>query len=145
ALSNDEVIALLNSHFVPVYICNHDYGMSGSAPEEEKAELRRLRAEAAAAQFPDRRNQVWILSPQGHPLDTLETGQAARSKPFLAYLERHLPDSRSAGRPPLNAPAPQSRRPHAEPDAVVLHQTARYLERQGDDYLPEKMELGRSD
>src|SRR5262249_38270740 len=53
SLSNDRVISLLNSYFVPVYVANQDYTESGSAPEEEKAELRRLRREAAETQILD--------------------------------------------------------------------------------------------
>ena len=32
-----EVIALLNSSFVPVYAVNEDYSRNGAAPAEEKA------------------------------------------------------------------------------------------------------------
>jgi hypothetical protein len=145
ALSNAQVIALLNRHFVPVYICNQDYTVGGSVPEEEKAELRRLRREAAEVQILDKHNQVWVLSPQGHPLATLETGNAARSKQMVTYLERFLPEPRPDEGRPLIPPAPQSRRPLTGPDAVALHLTARYLEQKDDEYTPERIELGRND
>jgi hypothetical protein len=145
SLSNDQVINLLNRYFVPVYIANQDYAASGSAPEEEKAELRRLRQEAAEARIPDNSNQVWVLSPQGHPLSTLETCHAGLSKQLIAYLEGYLPDPRPEEHPPLTAPMSQSRRPPTRPDALVLHLTARYLALKGADYVPEQVELGRSE
>src|SRR5262249_5338408 len=39
----------------------------------------------------------------------------------------------------------QSRRPQTAADAVVLHLTARWLEPKEGEYVPERMELGRSD
>src|SRR5262249_5932784 len=142
---NDRVISLLNSYFVPVYISNQDYTASGTAPEEEKVEVYRLRRAAAEAKIPDHHNQVWILNPQGHPLGTMETCHAAISKQLIEYLESYLPEPRYEGRPPLIKPMTQSRRPQTAPDAVVLHLTGRYLERKDDEYVPEQMVFGRSE
>ena len=39
SLSNKEVITLLNSAFVPVFVSNEDYRDSGAAPPDERAIL----------------------------------------------------------------------------------------------------------
>lgn len=145
ALSNNKVIDLLNRSFVPVCICNQDYVTAGSAPAEEKAQLRRLRKELAEAQLTDHHNQVCVLSSQGRPLATLDTGNAARTRQLLAYLKPFVPEGRADASAPLIAPAPQSLRPPTGPDAVVLHLTSRYLERKGDAYAIPFVELGLSD
>src|SRR5262249_17637645 len=106
---------------------------------------RRLRQEAAEAQIPDNKNQVWILSPEGHPLATLETCNAALCKQLVDFLEQFPPELRPEESPPLILPGQQSRRPSPGPDAVVLHWTSRYLERKGLDYVLPKVELGRNE
>src|SRR5262249_11356345 len=76
---------------------------------------------------------------------TRPTRDVALAKHLSAYLEGCLPQPRPEGRPPLSAPAPQSRRPQAAADAVVLHLTARNLVQKGGELVPERLELGRSE
>jgi RNA polymerase sigma factor (sigma-70 family) len=143
AFSNDRVIALLNGCFVPVYVSSGDYAADGPAAPEEKAALRRIRQSAAEAGMGDGGNYTWVLSADGTPLAALEACHALADR-LIGLLEELAQDAKPAEGKPLIAPARQSRPPAHEADAVVLHLTCRYLERQGEEYVLPKVQLGRS-
>lgn len=146
ALSNDTVIDLLNRSFVPVYVSSHDYGNTGKAPAAEKAEWQRLRQEAARANLTGRINQVWLLDAEGNLRDTLDACHAPADqlmKTLVALLDPLASEPAAARAKPLAAPAPQSHPPQASRDALVLHLTARYLERRGAELVPMKVALGK--
>ncbi|MBL8794491.1 MAG: sigma-70 family RNA polymerase sigma factor [Planctomycetia bacterium] len=141
-LSNDEAINLLNGAFVPVYLSNVDYRPTGAAPAAEKAELERIREEAIELALPNRLNQAWMLSPEGRVLNVLD---ACHSPPqeLLDFLKAFTEGDVAAGAKPLVAPRPQSRPPQVKADALVLHLTARYLERDGDNLIPLRVAWGK--
>jgi hypothetical protein len=131
SLSNTRIIALLNRHFVPVYLSNEDYAATGAAPPAEKAELQRIHREGHAAGLSVGTVHVYILAPDGRVIDSMHTAQAARPDLLIGLLERAV---RTLGTPagsPVVKPAPPAP-PRAGPDSLRLHLTSRYLERRGD-------------
>ncbi|HJT76976.1 MAG TPA: hypothetical protein VJ739_07205 [Gemmataceae bacterium] len=78
---------------------------------------------------------VYVLGPDAHLADSLIVSDAARPERLLALLHRAIDTLKVTPGEPLVPPAHQSRAPHAGPGSVVLHLTARYLERQGNDYV----------
>jgi RNA polymerase sigma-70 factor (ECF subfamily) len=128
ALADARVIELLNGHFVPVYVSNVDYGDRGSAPAEEKAEQRRIYAEARDAGMPVGMDWIFLADPGGRVLATLELPKATPDR-FAAWLDAKRCTPRGE---PLVRPSPQSHPPAAKPDDLVLHVTARYLDARGE-------------
>src|ERR1041385_4856736 len=116
-LSNREVISVLNQYFVPVYAVNDDYRDAGREPPEEKAEYDRIFKEAADAKLSTGTVHVYILSADGHPLDSLHVATAARTERLLGLLQnpnKKLPGPKGQA---LAAPAPQSAPPQSQPDS----------------------------
>jgi hypothetical protein len=131
SLSDTRAIQLLNRHFIPVYLSNEDYAPTGAAPPAEKAELQRIHREGHAAGLSVGTVHVYLLAPDGRLIDSMHTAQAAQTDLLIGLLER---TRRKLGTPagdPVVKPAPPSP-PHAQPDELRLHLTARYLERRGD-------------
>jgi hypothetical protein len=76
-LSNAKVIQTLNHFFVPVYVSMEDYEDAGAAAKEEKAEYRRIYLEAAQAGLSVGTVHAYVLTPAGHPMDSLHVAKAA--------------------------------------------------------------------
>lgn len=133
ALSNPKVIETLNRYFVPVYLANVDYREGGSAPPSEKAELQRVHREAHAAGLSTGTVHGFVLSPDGHTVDSRHVAQAYRSQALLEMLDGAVRKFSPAPGDPIVKPAPQSA---AQPPAggLLLHVTARYLERRAGGY-----------
>jgi hypothetical protein len=144
SLSNAAVISLLNRFFVPVYVSNEDYRKDGPAPADERAEYQRIYREALKAKLSTGTVHAYVLTPDGHPFDSLHVAQAAKVEELRAMLERAVAKLKTPEGAPLVRPAPQSVAPRAEADALVLHLTARTLLRKGDDYVPRPSSLGQT-
>jgi RNA polymerase sigma-70 factor (ECF subfamily) len=128
ALADPDVIALLNSRFVPVYVSNVDYGELGSAPAPEKKLRDRIWREATEAKLHWGMDCLYLLEPgSGRLKDVLPLAKAT-----IEAMRRWLEEN--AKTPPgaaLAKPAPQSAAPAAPSGSLVLHLTARYLDAQG--------------
>ncbi|HZO91536.1 MAG TPA: hypothetical protein VFB38_24655 [Chthonomonadaceae bacterium] len=133
SLSDLRVIAMLNRYFVPVFVSNEDYGEKGCAPPEERAELNRIHQEGYAAHLSVGTVHAFVLSPTGHTLDSLHVAQAFKPDTLLAMLERTVQKLGTTPGEPVFPPAPRPA-PQTPPGALMLHLTARYLQRKGDDY-----------
>src|SRR5262249_37593058 len=142
ALSNDRVIQVLNRHFVCVHLNTKDYLPDGKATAEEKAEYARFRQAAAAFPAGSRGLLVCLLDADGRMLECREACYTANPETVAPLLERLVTNDRPEG--PVAAPAAQSQPPQASADDLVLHLTARYLERQGDALVPPRVELGQN-
>jgi hypothetical protein len=134
----------LNRYFVPVYISNEDYGKTGSAPAEEKAERNRIWRDAARAKLSSGTVHVYVLSPDGEVIDSQHVARASKVEELTALLERAVATLRPEEGKPLVPPACQSAAPSADRDALVLHLTERNLVRQGNEYVPVKPALGQN-
>jgi hypothetical protein len=144
SLSHPRVISLLNSYFVPVYVANADYRADGSAPADEKAEKLRIYREALKAKLSAGTVHAYVLSPDGHPIDSLHVARAAKVEETTAMLERAIERLQTSGGEPLVKPGTQSAAPPAAPGALVLHLTSRNVERRGDDLVPRRAKLGQN-
>src|SRR5215475_6010039 len=130
SLSNPAVISLLNRFFVPVYVSNEDYRKNGPASADERAEYQRIYREALQAKLSTGTVHAYVLTPDGHPIDSLHVAQAARVENLLEMLRRTVQRLNLTPGEPLVAPAGQAAPPKPEPDALTLHLTSRYLTRQ---------------
>jgi RNA polymerase sigma factor (sigma-70 family) len=142
ALSNDRVIGLLNHSYIPVAISNRDYGKDGRAPAEEKAEEQRIRSAAHKEGVLGGTSWVYVLTPDGRPVDSLHGCNAAVAQNMLDLLEFYARDLGANAGDPVIAPVPLSHPPQAEADSLVLHLTARYLKKQGEELVPLQSKLG---
>jgi hypothetical protein len=146
---------LLNQYFIPVYARNGDYQVGnedrargnldkgGAAPAAEKAEYYRIYHEAVKAGLSTGTVHVYIVDPAGHPIDSLHVAEATKPDRLLAMLQRSIEKLKLAPGKPLIKPCVQSKSPPpGDADALVLHLTARYLARQGDDYVRLQPVLG---
>src|SRR5258708_18091688 len=125
--SDAKVIKLLNNYFVPVYAVNEDYAEKGPAPREEKAEYQRIYHEAVKARLSTGTVHVYVLTPDGHPLDSLHVAEAAKKDKLISKLEKTVKDLNIKEGKPLVKPVPQSVAPKADEASSVLHLTSRPL------------------
>jgi hypothetical protein len=127
SLSNERVVSLLNRYFVPVYVSNEDYRGDGSAPAAERAEYDRIYREALTGGMSAGTVHAYVVTPDGHPIDSLHVARAAQPKLLIEMLERTVRKMHLREGKPAVAPAVQSTRPKGEPDSLTLHLTARVL------------------
>jgi hypothetical protein len=132
-LSNNRVITLLNRYFVPVYTANEDYRDGGSASPEERAELERIHREGHAKKLSVGSVHAYVLGPDGELVDSLHVAEAFKIERLISMLEGSVSRLGTAAAEPVVKPASQSAPPAAAGE-LVLHLTARYLERKGDAY-----------
>jgi hypothetical protein len=126
-LSNTRVISLLNRFFVPVYAANEDYREGGVQPVEEKTEYNRVFREAHAAKLSVGTVHVYILSPAGHPIDSLHVATAAKTDRLIDLLEGTVEKLHVREGKAVVSPITQSAPPTCASDSLVLHLTARSL------------------
>ena len=84
-LSNDRIIDLLNRHYVPVYLANVDYREGGSAPPEEKAELRRIHREGHAKKLSVGTVHAYVMAPDGSLIDSMHVAEAFKVEKGLLH------------------------------------------------------------
>jgi hypothetical protein len=111
-------------------------------PPAELAEYTRIYHEALKAKLSTGTVHVYVLDPAGHPVDSLHVARATDPERLAAMLRRSVERLKVSPGAPLIEPCCQSKAPAADPGSLVLHLTARYLERKGDDYVPHHPVLG---
>lgn len=124
-LSNSKVIALLNRYFVPVYSSNEDTNQTGTAPPEEKSERSRIYNETAQAKLPLGDVNVYVLGPDGHPVDALGVVAAMNVDQLTQMLERVVQRLHTAPGAPVVKPTTISVPPTSASESLVMHLTAR--------------------
>ncbi|OAI46387.1 hypothetical protein AYO44_02150 [Planctomycetaceae bacterium SCGC AG-212-F19] len=129
SFADDRVIALLNRSFVPVYSSNQDTGKDGTAPIGEKEERWRIYHATHDAKMHIGDDCIYILTPDGRPFDSLSIRQAKQTDVLLERLEQDVQKLGTPSGPPVVLPKPQMVPPATEPDSLVLHLTARVLNR----------------
>jgi hypothetical protein len=135
SLSDPTVGSLLNRYYVPVYVSNEDYEPNGTASTFEKTELRRIFNEGYAAKMSVGSVHVYVINPEGHLIDSMHVAEAAQAPKLIGMLERNAKKlGTPAGEPVLKPASPAP--PKTEMNALLLHLTARYLERKGNDFVP---------
>lgn len=129
ALSDSRVIDLLNGYFVPIYLSNVDYDDHGLASVDEKAEWKRIYNEAHDAGMPVGMDRLYVLGPADRRVLGTMALSKATSETFAAWLDQQR---RTPCGEPLVQPTAQSTSPPRDPDDLVLHVTARYLDAKGE-------------
>jgi hypothetical protein len=129
------VINLLNQYFVPVYAANQEYATSSAIPADEKAEKTRIYHDALKAKLPAGTVCVYVLGPDSRLLDSLIVSDAAKPERLIELLQKAVDRLKTPPGEAVVKPAPQSHPPPDEPGSLVLHLTARYLQRQGDELV----------
>ncbi|HEV3021394.1 MAG TPA: hypothetical protein VGX76_02965, partial [Pirellulales bacterium] len=102
------MISLLNRYFVPVYLSNEDYAKDGPAPAEDKAERDRIYREALKAELSTGTVHVYILDPDGRPIDSQHVAVASKVEKLTEMLERTVEKLKLPEGQPLVKPATQS-------------------------------------
>lgn len=133
-LSNETVISLLNSSFVPVYVDGVYLSHNEAASSEEKAAYRRLfeefsrfnREADGGAKKSIGSVHAYILTSDGRAFDSLHVAQAKASC-VIDMLRRAIDELKPDAGKPVVKPARQSSAPKSPPGSLVLHLTARYL------------------
>ena len=123
SLSDAKIISLLNRYFVPVYLSLEDVAATGSASALEKSEYRRIYAEAQRAGLSTGTVHVYILTPDGHPLDSLHVAKASEPEQLTALLDGAMQKLKTVPCAPVVKPAVQSKPPKHDANALVLHLT----------------------
>ncbi len=125
-LSDRRVIESLNRNFVCVYVVNEDYfRKNGRAPADERAALQRIQQEGHAKKLSVGTVHAYVLTPDGHPSDSLHVANAAQTPKLLAMLDRAVERFKPVPGPPLMPPALQSSPPPAAADSLSLHLVSR--------------------
>jgi hypothetical protein len=129
SFADDRVIALLNRSFVPVYSSNQDTGKDGAAPLAEKEERWRIYHAAHDAKLHIGDDCLYILTSEGLPFDCLRVREAKQVDILLERLEQAVQKLGTPSGAPVVMPKPQMVPPAVEPGSLVLHLTARVLDR----------------
>jgi len=119
---------------------NQDFADGGSASPQEKAEKNRIYREALEAGLSAGTVCAYLLTPTARPIDTapLNRPEATDPERMAEKLTRVVRDLKVSQGDPVVRPKPQSplrESGQADPDSVVLHLTARYVHRKGDDLV----------
>jgi hypothetical protein len=122
----DNVIALLNSYYVPYYVANEDWAGSGKLAADEKAEIRRIVNEAHEAKMRVGSVAVYLTGPDGRIIDGLRVPQLYEPvQNTVDLLQRNVEKLKLKEGKALVKPTPQSVPPRADADALVLHVAVR--------------------
>jgi hypothetical protein len=124
-LSSPKVIELLNSYFVPVYVSNEDYRDEPAVSAAEKAERDRVFREARKAELSVGTVHVYILSPDGEPIDSLHVANAAKTATLVEKLQAAVDHLKTPPGSTVGRIRSQAVRPDVADGSLVLHLTAR--------------------
>ena len=130
-LSNDAVISLLNSYYIPVYTSNEDYEGDGKAGKEERDELRRVYHGALKAKMPAGSVCTYLLGPDGTLVDSLGVVRAMEPGALAAMLERNAQKLGLQKGETVVKPRPQAAPLRVDAGALLLHLVAPYDTRHG--------------
>src|SRR6185295_7137890 len=100
-----------------------DYQASGGAPPEEREAYQKIYRAALEKNLRTGTVFGYITTPEGDPIDTLPVGGSAEE--LTAALKRAIEKLGTREGKALVEPRPQNPPPAAEPDALILHLTAR--------------------
>ncbi|MFT5525064.1 MAG: hypothetical protein ACI9HK_003030 [Pirellulaceae bacterium] len=136
SLSNQKVIELLNSHFIPVYV-DGTYLQANSDTEAAElkayrelfAELNRAngqRKKSGQSQLSIGTVHAYVFKADGDALDSRHVAHAGPAS-VIEMLQNAVKTLQVPDGKPIVAPSSQSPRPDCANDALTLHLTARYL------------------
>jgi hypothetical protein len=127
-LSDDQVIALLNKFFVPVYAPYTSEETAGIVSSEEEREIQRIWRESLERKTGYGMVHVYLLEPAtGHPFDSLGVVKASITNNLLELLGKAIEQYKVKEGKPLVKPRRQVFPSSVTPDSLVLHLVARDL------------------
>lgn len=129
---------------MPAYVSNEEMRGNGSSPPEERKEVQRIYHEALKAKLSTGTVHVYIVAPDGHPIDSQHVATACQVDKLTAMLERTVERLKVPEGKPLTAATKQSAAPKVGQDELVLHLVARTLVKQGKELAPAKTKLGET-
>lgn len=118
------MISLLNSHFIPVYTSMEDYGSKGTVPDDEKKAYQKIYHAALAKKLSTGTVHVYVLSPEGDPIDSIHVAHATTAK-VISTLKRAIEKLGTKEGQALVEIKPQAESPQAGEGELVLHLIAR--------------------
>jgi hypothetical protein len=101
-----------------------DYGNGGTAPEEEKKAYQRIYRAALAKKLSTGTVHVYVLSPDGDPIDTIHVAHASAEK-VIATLKGAVEKLGTPQGRELVEPKPQATGPRPTEGELILHLVAR--------------------
>jgi hypothetical protein len=102
----------------------------GAAVPEEKKAYQRIYHAALEAKLSTGTVHVYVLTPDGKPMDTIHVAHADTKK-VLEVLRKAIDRLQVPAGKALVAPAPQSKPPGGAPGSLIVHLTARSLDGKG--------------
>jgi hypothetical protein len=143
SLSNNQVIELLNSVYVPVHLRNQDFD-GGTGEPEERREKDRIYRDALAAGLSAGTVCVYLVSPDGKPIATAPLNEQTAADPdkLLPLMRGVAKDLGAQPGPALTTP-PRALSPRTD-GSLALRIVTRYLERRDGQWVPssDRTQLG---
>jgi hypothetical protein len=125
-LSDQRVISLLNSSFVPVSAPNQDYvAADGKAPPADRAERRRIYGTFIERKLGAGDVHIYVVTGDGQPVEGLGVGEAGQQDNLYNFLSRVAQKLLVKPGAPAIEPHPQSAPPRPGGDSMVFHLVAR--------------------
>src|SRR5262245_47246126 len=129
-LSDDKVIALLNSSFIPVYAPYTSEETQGVVSTEQEKEIQRIWREAHEKKLPSGMVHVYLLEPAtGQVFDSMGVVKAQVANNLLDLLGKAVERFKVKEGATLAKPRRQVFPSQIAPEALVLHLTARDIGR----------------
>ena len=128
-LSDDKVISLLNSSFVPVYAPYTSEETQGVVSTEEEKEIQRIWSESLQKKTGYGMVHVYLLDPAGQVFDSLGVVKASVTNNTLDLLNRAVERFKVKPGKTLVKPGRQVFPTQVPHDSLVLHLTARDIGR----------------
>ena len=127
-LSDDRIIKILNTSFVPYYVTFMDYATAANGvSKEESAAFHRVMEEFEKTNFSRGTVHVYVFTADLVPLGTLHVAESSKIDVLLPFVANVASRQHVAAGPPSFAPRPQSAPPPAAKDSLVLHVFVRGL------------------
>src|SRR6266852_723507 len=124
-LSQDNVIKMLNTQFVPVFVANAEHQGKGSASAEDKEAYARFRQTLDRDGYKYADVAFYVLKPTGEPYESLDINTSLDKTNFAQFL-KVCTDTMEVRPGPVVLPVkPQSHPPENVGDALPLHLVSR--------------------
>lgn len=111
-------------------------------PADERAEYQRIYRQSLEAKLSTGTVHVYLVASDGRPIDSLHVAEACKPDRMLAMLEQAVATLNVKAGDPVIKPTPRPVPSAESPDGLILHLTARYLEKKGNDFVRMQPVLG---
>src|SRR5437899_268639 len=133
SLSDERVITLISTYFVPVWHSRDGYQLAEPSPEE-RAELLRIDRDRSRRGLKGGTVCVFLLAPDGAVAATQPVQQACKAEDLVPFLETFIRDARLRPRDPAavqgTRAGARAARPKTDKSDLVLHTWTRADDRE---------------